>query len=201
MLPLLLAATATGTGGALVAYFVTGLALPVGIAGAVGAAATAWAIVWPRLSRPVQAEVSRRSRIGLVAGVPAVIGYDVSRWLLVTMTGSSVRPFVAWGYFGELLGAGPHTTVTAVLAGAAYHVVNGLAFAVAYAIVLGHRGILAGIAWAMVLETFMVTFYPGWLGLKALQEFVGVTVLGHVVYGTVLGVLARRLVLRRRIPT
>ena len=49
-----------------------------------------------------------------------------------------------------------------------------------------------GLAWAAVLELFMVSLYPGWLGLKPLDEFLSVSIFGHIVYGTVLGSVARR---------
>jgi hypothetical protein len=107
-----------------------------------------------------------------------------------------VAPFAAWPIFGELLGAGPRTTTAALVVGFGYHVVNGLAFATAYAIALGERGIVAGIVWAMVLETAMVTFYPGWLGLKAIDEFLSVTIFGHAVYGVLLGGLTRAMIRR-----
>jgi hypothetical protein len=39
----------------------------------------------------------------------------------------------------------------------------------------------------------MVSVYPGWLGMKALDEFLSVSITGHVAYGLVLGWLARSL--------
>ena len=38
----------------------------------------------------------------------------------------------------------------------------------------------------------MVSVYPGWLGLRALDELRQVTIAGHVVHGAMLGWLARR---------
>jgi hypothetical protein len=49
---------------------------------------------------------------------------------------------------------------------------------------------LTGVAWAALLEVFMVTLYPGWLGLRALEEFLSVSIVGHAVYGVVLGATA-----------
>ena len=39
----------------------------------------------------------------------------------------------------------------------------------------------------------MLSIYPGWLHPRAFGEFVSVSMLGHVVYGSVLGITARRL--------
>ncbi|MFI7542209.1 DUF6789 family protein [Actinoplanes sp. NPDC049599] len=190
---ILLGASCAATGGGLLLFFLTGIPLWAGLGAVAGLAVGAWVVLWPRLAVPSRILILRRCRIGLIAGVPSIIAYDVSRYVLVRATGSSVKPFGAWPMFGELLGAGPHTGVPAFVVGAGYHVLNGLGFAMAFAVVLGERGVLAGIIWAMVLETAMVTFYPGWLGLAALQEFVSITILGHVAYGTVLGWLSRRL--------
>lgn len=38
----------------------------------------------------------------------------------------------------------------------------------------------------------MVSVYPGWLGMKALDEFLQVSIFGHFVYGIVLGYFAKR---------
>ena len=69
---------------------------------------------------------------------------------------------------------------------------NGLGFALAYDLVLGYRGWWAGVAWALVLEALMASLYRGWLGLRALEEFLAVSVVGHLVYGTILAGRAER---------
>jgi len=189
----LLGGASMASGGALLAYFLTGAPLHVALAATAGLGTGAWIVVWRSLHPLARKELARRARIGLLVGACATAAYDVSRWILVEATGSSVKPFAAWPLFGELLGAGPQIA-TAV--GFGFHLINGLGFAVGYTIVLAEKGIIAGIAWALVLETFMVSFYPGWLGLRALDEFISVTVFGHFAYGAVLGHLARRLVRR-----
>ncbi|MCC2320045.1 DUF6789 family protein [Cellulomonas xiejunii] len=189
---LVLGAACCATGAALVAHFLLGLPLMVLVLTTAVLAVAAWAVVLRRLDPAVRAVVARRARIGCLAGVPALVAYDLSRWLLVEATSSPIRPFEAWRAFGELLGAGDRAGDAAFAAGFAFHVVNGLSFATAFGVVLAHRGVLAGIAWGLLLETAMVTFYPGWLGLKALEEFVSITVVGHVVYGATLGGLALR---------
>jgi hypothetical protein len=43
----------------------------------------------------------------------------------------------------------------------------------------------------MFLELCMVSIYPGWLEMKALNDFLHVSIVGHLVYGTVLGYLSK----------
>src|SRR5438094_177282 len=49
-----------------------------------------------------------------------------------------------------------------------------------------------GIAFALFLEGMMVTLYPGWLRVPLTTEFLTLSVSGHFIYGSILGVLARR---------
>jgi hypothetical protein len=77
--------------------------------------------------------------------------------------------------------------------GTAYHATNGICFAIAYSMLAAPRGVLTGIGFALVLEGFMLSFYPGWLHVQAIREFFSMTILGHVAYGATLGVMARRL--------
>jgi hypothetical protein len=131
-------------------------------------------------------------RPGVLAGVVATLAYDAARFALVRLTGIAFWPFDIFEIFGRaLLGPGrPEALTTA--AGVAYHLTNGVAFAVAYTVLFGRRGVVAGIAWGLFLEALQLTFYPGWLQLRALGEFVQVSVFGHLVYGAVLGALTRR---------
>ena len=107
------------------------------------------------------------------------------------MTGIRFWPFDIFTIFGQsLLGAGFEGAWVRML-GLLFHFANGIGFAIAYTISFGRRGIIAGIIWAMVLELFMVTIYPGWLGMQALEEFLQVSIFGHVVYGVVLGYVSK----------
>lgn len=72
-----------------------------------------------------------------------------------------------------------------------------MAFGCAYTVWFGHRRWPWGIAFALGLEAFMLAIYPGWLDLRTLQEFTTMSVLGHLVYGSVLG-LGTSWLLRRR---
>ncbi len=177
------------TGAALVVHILIGLPLWLTVSGGVLLAVAGFVLlgdsVFGRRLRP-------KILAGLVAGAVATVCYDISRILLISLTGSTIEPFEAWQLFGvSLVGTGASAELQWV-AGTAFHLTNGLAFGVAFTIWLGDRGLLWGIGFALGLEIFMLGLYPGWLNIRAFGEFTQVSVMGHVVYGSVLGVLARQ---------
>ena len=149
-------------------------------------------LVWHRLPAPRQALLRQQLWAGVRAGIIATLAYDGCRFILIKLTGIHFWPFDIFRIFGQgLIGPNQNPLVTQLL-GLAFHVLNGVGFAVAYTIWFAPKGILWGIGYAMALEAMMVTVYPGWLGLKALDEFLQVSIFGHLVYGSVLGYLAKR---------
>jgi hypothetical protein len=180
------------SGAALIVYFVAGLSLPLGLALSVVGTVIAARHTWRRLDPITQLILRRRAVVGLGIGAVATVAYDATRFGLVGLLGLKLQPWAALPYFGQLLsGQAPGTSV-AWLIGFTYHVLNGVAFAGAYSILLGQRGVVAGVAWALGLEAAMLAFYPGWLDIRAVQEFATVSMAGHVVYGLVLGVGCER---------
>ena len=179
------------SGAALLVYIVSGISLLwtlVAVAAIVGVLAT---VVWRRADEARRADLSRRVAAGLVAGAAATITYDISRFALIRLTGIQFWPFDIFGIFGEgLIGPGA-SGLWVQLAGFGYHLMNGVGFAIAFAILFGTRGILYGLGWALFLEVAMLTFYPGWLDIRSIREFVQVSMLGHLMYGLVLGFVAR----------
>lgn len=135
-------------------------------------------------------------RAGLFPALAAVVAYDVSRLLLVELGGFPIHPFGAFPHFGgALVGSGGSETVRWVV-GSGFHVINGIAFALAYVVLLGRRGVLTGIGWGLGLELAMIALYPRWLQIAELQLFLTMSVLGHVAYGATLGWTAARAVVR-----
>lgn len=99
-------------------------------------------------------------RRGLLAGALATAAYDASRVVVVEVLDLAVRPFAAWPLLGQaLIGEGAPMTARWV-AGAGFHVLNGLAFAVAYTAWFAGRGVAVGVAWGLFLEAFMLGLYP-----------------------------------------
>jgi uncharacterized protein DUF6789 len=133
-----------------------------------------------------------RVRAGLVAGVLATGAYDLLRWIVEVTGISPTRSFIAIRAFGVGLTDLPATHAGALAAGWAFHACNGIGFAIAYTLVAARRRWVLGIAFALMLEAFMVGLYPGWLNLTLTQEFLRVSILAHVAYGAVLGSIAQR---------
>lgn len=123
--------------------------------------------------------VRRRAAAGLIAGLLGVAAYDVARVLLVQVLHYQLDPFGTWPIFGQLIIGGDKGTAQWIV-GTGYHYLNGVMFAVARCMLLPGRLWLFGVAWALGLEAFTLTFYPGWLNLHdiVLQEFTVVSMGG-----------------------
>lgn len=193
-----IAALFLANGAALLVYILAGISLRWTAITLAVAALVVGAVVVRRMSPPRRRRFARRVGAGTIAGFVATIAYDVARYGLVEIAGMTVKPFEAWRLFGLALTGTEESSPFAFAVGTAFHLSNGIAFGIAFTVAFGTRGPLAGIAFALVLETFMVSVYPGWLGLRALDEFLQVTIFGHVVYGATLGWLARALLRRER---
>lgn len=184
------------SGASLVTYIYTGLPLPLVLAVLVLAAgAVAAALVLPDAA--LRQRWRQRLAVGVPVGLLATGAYDLSRWLLVEVLGFHASPFAAFPLFGQALLMGRGDGSVELVAGLAFHLLNGCAFGCAYAVWFGDRRWYWGIGFALGLEAFMLTIYPGWLDIRSIREFTTMSVLGHVAYGTVLGVgtgaaLARR---------
>jgi hypothetical protein len=157
--------------------------------------------LWVRAqtSPAVRRELAARARTGALAGLVATLGYDAVRLGVVALFALRVRPLEALPHFGALLlgtGASPRAML---VAGTAFHYANGVLFGAAYALVVGARRWWYGILWGLALELLMMLVYPRWLSLaKVIGEFTVVSLIGHLVYGTILGTAVSRS--RRRAP-
>ena len=190
---LLFAASFLSTGAALLIYIIAGISLLAAAGLVIAAGVLVAALIWRRADPRSQAQIRVLLRIGIISGVMATSAYDLSRFFLIEITGIAFWPFDIFNVFGQALVGAGYSGPWVRLAGLLYHFANGIGFALAYTIVAGKRGVWAGIVWAMILELMMVSIYPGWLGMQALNEFVQVSVLGHFVYGAVLGYSVRRM--------
>lgn len=184
-----LAGVATGT--ALVVHILLEVSLLAAtVALVIGTGATA-AVAWSRLDDGSRARVRRRVWVGFVAGIVATAAYDLGRYVLVAAFSMSFKPFAVFRLFGELL-VGPDASSWATYtAGWAFHIVNGLGFAIAYTLIVRRPKVWSAVVWAFVLEAFMALLYPSWLRVQALSEFYEVSVLGHALFGLGLGITAK----------
>ena len=161
-------------------------------------------LVLGRSSVDERATLRRAVGVGAASGVVATITYDIAKYGLGVLDPSPFDPFHAIAVFGADL-AGPGASPAVVLAaGWAFHLVNGTAFGVAYTLLFGitaetplRRAMVTGLGWGLFLESFQITLYPGWLDIRAYQEFVVISASAHLVYGATLGALTRDLFRRR----
>lgn len=129
------------SGGALVLHVLTGSPLWLGLA-TVGFATSvllAVAIVAGGIDVRASPELRRLLGRASIVGLVATTAYDVARWILVQLGGMQVSPFEALPLFGQALLGSDSDGLAVQTAGIAYHLLNGVAFAMAYVIWLGHR--------------------------------------------------------------
>ncbi len=180
------------TGIGLVVYILSGVSLPLATAFVgVFAFATAWA-VWRRTPLVIRPMLKHRAIIGFLAGIVATIAYDLCRFVFVKLLNLAFWPFDIFTIFGRLLVGDGAPGSVAVSAGALFHYANGIGFALGFVFLFRRPSLFKGLLWAAVLELFMVSLYPGWLGLKALNDFFSVSILGHTAYGLVLGGISQK---------
>jgi hypothetical protein len=144
--------------------------------------------------------------IGFGAGFIAAISYDIFRLPFVYSNQwglSRVVPpmplYKVFPRFGAMILGEPveqaHYSMAAQLIGWAYHFSNGITFGSMYTAALGdlrRRSWLWGMVMAAGLELGMLfTPYPGVFGIHVGALFVVVTLVAHLIFGAVLGWLAR----------
>jgi hypothetical protein len=133
---------------------------------------------------------------GLIVGLVGTAAYDGARWLLVQVGGLELSPFEALPLFGRALLGESRDGLAVTIAGIGYHLLNGVAFGVAYVIWFGHRVWWWGVVFAFGLEAAMLAVYPGWLDPNSIAELTQVSLVGHVAYGAAMGLVASRVVPR-----
>jgi hypothetical protein len=178
-------------GAGLVIYVLAGVSLPFAAAAVALLGGATWLAVMTAASEEQRHAVAARVKVGLRAGIVATASYDLARYGIVALFTLSFEPFHVWPIFGRLFVGQDASAGVALAAGIGYHAANGIGFAIGYALLFRRPGPLTGVAWGVGLELCMAFLYPSWLRIAALQEFLAVSALGHVVYGGVLGLAVR----------
>jgi hypothetical protein len=193
-----------GSGIALVSTIVLGVPLTASLALAFVTVAVGFGVLVVRTDAPRRAAIIRLARTGLVAGILATLAYDVSKALLSVADPSPYNPFEAIRIFGELIVGVAAPPAVVWITGTVFHLLNGWSFAIAFTQFLGpiaarsaRRGVVLGMVWGLVLETFQLTLFPGWLSIKFIAEFTTISFAGHLIYGATLGMIVHR---RLRLP-
>ena len=127
---------------------------------------------------------------GALGGLVGTIAYDLVRLPFLVV---GYRLFAPINSYGLLILNTNHGTPLTDLVGWCYNFANGIGFGVAYAMIgLGRRWFWA-IPWALWLETMtIVTPYAGVYGLTGHLDLIAIAYGAHVVYGTLLGLIARQ---------
>ena len=184
------------TGLALVLHILLGTSLFPVVGASVAFGSAGFAYNCRQLTPSARRRLAHRVRAAALAALVATVAYDVSRLALSATLIPSVDPFAAWPIFGELVVGASRGVALRTTVGMALHIVNGVGFGVAYAMVMPRPGVTTGILWGLGLEFAMALLYPSWLRIEALGEFLTLSVLGHVAYGATLGVVTRGLTRR-----
>ena len=135
-----------------------------------------------------------RLLVGAWAGLAATGAYDIARLALRATGAIGFDPFRTHPIFGMLITGQPLTSSTALAVGWAYHLWNGIGFAIMYPLVAGPAHPGYALAWAMLLEVAWLTALPSTLNFQLNPDLLLVSVVGHTAYGISLGLLARRFI-------
>ena len=130
--------------------------------------------------------------IGLAGGAAATVVYDGVRMLIHHYRLFDYNGFVPILMFGSWITGKPVASHAAAVAGWIYHYWNGLAFGVMYALCLGRRHWLFGVAYGILMECCMLGLFPFFLKVNNKFDFVAVSMIGHIFYGGVLGAVVQR---------
>lgn len=185
------------TGAALLAHIFLPVPMPAAVAAAYALALAVIFLIDRGNARIGAYRSSQLVRSGFLAAVPALVAYDLSRLLVSVTLGMEIGPFDAFPHFGSALVGEGAPTVLRWVVGSGFHVINGVTFGIAYALVVRRVGVVTGIAWGLALEAIMLGVYPWWLQIEQLGEFLQLSIIGHVCYGATLGALVRNRLARR----
>lgn len=179
---MLLAVLPLSTGAALVTLIVARFSMPMAAVVVATIGLVARHMVVSQLDAPSHARLRRLTVHAACAGVVATLAYDAVRFGIVAVSQWSIRPFHAWPRFGQQFVGPSAPEVLQWVVGFGYHLLNGIGFAVAYAMVVRRPRLTTAVAWAMGLESAMVLMYPDWLGVNLTTEFTVVSVAGHLAW-------------------
>lgn len=133
-----------------------------------------------------------RLTVGAIGGLLGLVGYDLVRWLVQVTIPVQFDAFAAFPTFGHLMTGKPRDAGIALAAGWAYHLTNGLTFGVIYALVAGPARWWWGLVWGATLEAAMMVVYPSLMRPQSVSDFVIVSVIGHGVFGAIVGITCER---------
>lgn len=137
-----------------------------------------------------------RLMVGTIGGGLGLLAYDAGRWLIQTLLPLDFDAFLPILSFGSLITGDPITSVNAAIAGWTYHISNGWTFALVYALIAGPARWWYGLIWGGMLEGGMLLVYPVLFSQINYPPFLVVSIAGHALYGSVLGLYCQRHAMR-----
>ncbi len=191
---IIIAFVAASTSGVALLLYAFGLApLSVSITILAPLTAVTFMAIWVLSGGESEKVFLDRLKGGLIAGAVGLLAYDLVR-LVILAAGVNFNPFRPIEIFGLLiLNTNLDTTLTKSV-GWAFHIWNGLSFAVMYTLIAGRGKVWWAVLWALVLETAMIVTYPSIFQVAADAPFLVISVVGHLAYGLALGLTARKVV-------
>jgi hypothetical protein len=131
---------------------------------------------------------------GLIAGLAGLVAYDMVRYLILLSRLASFNPFRPIEVYGLLILDRTQDSALTKAVGWAFHVWNGLSFAVMYTLAVGRGRVLWAIGWGMLLELATIATYPSMFRITLGREFLMMSLTGHFFYGWAVGLATRRAV-------
>lgn len=131
--------------------------------------------------------------IGALAGFVATIGLDIVRLSGVSLGLMPNLPPM----FGSMMTGLPPETSASVTIGYIHHFLNGITFGIIYAVIFGRIRWFVGVGYGLFVELGMMISPPmvmmaGFFGLKMGYSILVVSLIAHIVFGAVLGLLVQR---------
>ena len=130
--------------------------------------------------------------VGLIGGLIATLIYDAVRWILNRTVFTHYNSFTSIYIFGSWITGREISTPEAAVAGWTYHYWNGLSIALFYTLTFGRRHWLYAVGYALVMEAFMLGLFPFFVQVSDKFDFIALSMLGHLAYGAVLGLIAQK---------
>jgi len=130
--------------------------------------------------------------VGTLGGFAATIGYDLIRYGIQASHPWGYNGFVPILLFGHWITGAPTGSLPSIIAGWVYHYWNGVSFGIMYVMIFANRHWCFGVAYGVVMELCMLGLFPLFIPIKNPVGFVLISLIGHVFYGAILGLVAQR---------
>lgn len=131
---------------------------------------------------------------GFLAGVAGLLAYDLIRLLILATGLVPFNPFRAIEVYGLLILDTHEESLLTKSLGWAFHIWNGLFFAVMYATAFGKGRLIYAVLWGLLLEGAMLATYPSMFHIAMDWPFIVIGVIGHLAYGLTIGLVTPRAV-------